>query len=440
MEGGAGMEKHHSTQSMSNQYSSYQYEAHKNQELKDVYSSILRINQDSPFCIVDTSKNAQQFAIALKESARSLKNTIIALGRLDHNFLFQKKMAFSTNPSLAIASYIGNDKQNKILPSFTISVKSLATPQINKGTFLPVKGKITLSPNTYSFDLSINSLNYEFQFNINKGETHEVLLKRLARLINNAGIGLNAYIIFDEEQNCALSISSKAIGLSDHQSSIFSISDQNTSRQTGVVAYLGLNQIATPASNACFALNGKEQTASVNEFTVEKLFHITLTGTSSSPEDVAVISIKQDAESVMENIQIFIDSYHHFVKTAESYLLSHPQVAKLIYNMKSITNQHSTELKNMGIFVQTDGKLYLDRDIFQDITSHLVSGKLPETTYFAALKAFAEAVLSKTNDVQLNPMEYVDRKTVEYKNPEAPNYPCPYISSQYSGMMYNKFC
>ena len=87
-----------------------------------------------------------------------------------------------------------------------------------------------------------------------------------------------------------------------------------------------------------------------------------------------------------------------------------------------------------------DGKLYLDRDIFQDITSHLVSGKLPETTYFAALKSFAEAVLSKTNDVQLNPMEYVDRKTVEYKNPEAPNYPCPYISSQYSGMMYNKFC
>lgn len=435
------MTRQDSNQTLSNQFSSGKYETHGKMELKNVCSTIQRINQDSPFCIVDTSRHAQEFAIALKESARSLKNTIVALGHLDQDFLFHKKVAFSSDPTLAIASYIGNDKHDKLLKPFSIQVKSLATPQINQSKFLPAKGRIEFVPNTYSFDLAINSLSYEFQFNINKGETHEILFQRLARLINNAGIGLNARIISDTDtMECALSISSKAIGLSHTDSLIFDISDQNSSRKTGVVSYLGLNQVVTRASNAIFSLNGKEQTSKVNEFTVEKLFHITLTGVSKTPEQVAMISIKQDAESVMESIQLFIDSYHHFIQTAEVYILTHPHVTKLIYQMQTITNRHSSELKNMGIFVYNDGKLHLDRDVFTDAVVHPIDGHLPKTTYFTALKKFAEAILSKTNDVQLNPMEYVEHKTVEYRNPEAPNYPCPYITSQYTGMMYNKFC
>lgn len=434
------MSKHHSNHNATNSYTSGRYETHEKKELKDVCSTIQRINQDSPLCIVDTSRHAQEFAVALKESARGLKNTIIALGRLDHNFLFHKKVAFSSAPSLALANYIGDDKHGKILPPFSIHVKSLATPQINETKYLPAKEKIQLTPNTYSFDLSIHSLSYEFQFNINRGETHEILFQKLARLINNAGIGLYARILSGDDSLCALSISSKSIGVADSKSHIFTISDQNTSRKSGVVSYLGLNNVLTPAANACFSLNGKEQVSNVNEFTVEKVFHIVLTGISQSDDDVAVISIKQDAESVMESIQIFIDSYHSFIKTAEIYILTHPQISKLIYQLKSITGRHATELKKLGIFTDGEGMLTLHRDVFTDTLSHLPNGHLPKTTYFDALKKFAEDILSKTNDVQLNPLEYVEHKTVEYRNPEAPNYPCPYISSQYSGMMYNKFC
>lgn len=413
---------------------------YKKKELQDVCESITRVNRDSPFCIVDTSTAAQSFAISLKEGARSLKNTIISLGGLDEQILIHKKIAHSTNTSIAVANHIGSLKTEKILPPFSLYVKSIASPQVNEGYFLSPKSKIGLAPNTYSFDLSINSLSYEFQFNINKNETNEILLNRLVRLINNAGIGVNAYIAYDSQNNCALSISSKSIGLVDNQSVIFTISDTNTSRHSGTVKYLGLDHMTVAPCNANFSLNNMWQSSKVNEFTVEKLIHITLIGASKNEQDLAIISTKQDAESIMENIKIFINSYNRFLEIIESHLTSQPTITKLLITLKKITLKHLSELNIIGITLKGNSFLTLDNEKFLNTVGNLTSATIPKTTYFTALKNFADSVLAKTNDIQLNPMEYVDRKTVEYKNPEAPNYPCPYISSQYSGMMYNKYC
>lgn len=37
-------------------------------------------------------------------------------------------------------------------------------------------------------------MNYEFQFNINEGDTNRQIMDRLSRLINNADIGIQANV------------------------------------------------------------------------------------------------------------------------------------------------------------------------------------------------------------------------------------------------------
>jgi flagellar hook-associated protein 2 len=71
---------------------------------------------------------------------------------------------------------------------------------------------VALPPDTYSFDIGINDMNYEFQFSIRAGETNRNILNRLERLINNSRIGLNAEIIEGEEETSSLRIESQTTG------------------------------------------------------------------------------------------------------------------------------------------------------------------------------------------------------------------------------------
>ena len=58
---------------------------------------------------------------------------------------------------------------------------------------------------------------------------------------------------------------------------------------------------------------------------------------------------------------------------------------------------------------------------------------------FSVLKEFSSSLLRKSDQVSLNPMDYVDKKIVAYKNP-GHNFISPYTTSAYSGMMFNSYC
>ena len=98
-----------------------------------------------------------------------------------------------TDDDIVEASYIGSDTTTGASPEFDIEVKQLATPQENLGYFLPDLAT-TLAPATYSFDIAINDMNYEFQFNIGEGDTNWQITERPAP-INNADIGITADVM-----------------------------------------------------------------------------------------------------------------------------------------------------------------------------------------------------------------------------------------------------
>ena len=248
------------------------YDTHKRSELRSVYNSIVKLNKDAPWYLPTTSKDTQHYAVDLKENARDLHNTIAQLGGFNENVVFNKKNAFSSDSDILTATYIGSQDSDTEIPKLELEISSLATPQENLGTFLP-DTKVTLPPDSYSFDLEVNDMNYEFQFAIGESETNRQVQERLVRLINNSGIGIKADLA-ESEGRSALRLTSESTGLSNGRTRQFTISDEKTSKSVGTVDYFGLDRIELAPSNANFTVNGQERSASSNHFTIGRCNYI----------------------------------------------------------------------------------------------------------------------------------------------------------------------
>lgn len=414
--------------------STSRYDTHKKSELRNIYNSIVKLNKESPLYLLDTSKESQSFAVGLKENARQLRNTIASLGGLDESEMLNRRAAYSSNSDLVEASFIGTIQDDEEIPSYNIEVTSLASGQTNIGTFLPASQTVTLPEDTYSFDVTINDLSYEFQYTIHEGETNKEIQQRLSRLISNADIGLKADVAEDNSGNSALRLTSTAMGLKNNQSVIFQVSDNSTSKQKGSVDYFGIDSIAVTPSNAEFILNGETKTASSNRFTIEKMFELQLNRTSSSPEDVAEIGVKADVDSLTENIGHLVDGYNSFINSTSGYRETYPKSNRLVNEMNRVAQLYHDEFVKMGVSHSNDGLLSLDKDTLRQAALS-DGGKESLST----IKDFTNSILRKTSQVTLNPMQYVEKTIVAYKNP-GHNFATPYVTSAYSGMMFNSYC
>lgn len=412
--------------------SSSPYDTHKKSELRSVYNSIVKMNKESPLYILDTSKESQEFAVGMKENARELRNTIASLGGLDEEEMLNKKVAYSSNENIASATYIGNSEGE--VPSYNIEVKHLASPQINMGTYLPSDAAVSLPPSTYSFDVGIDDLNYEFQFNIKNTDTNRDVQERLSRLINNAGIGMTAQVLSDDNGNSCLRMESVATGVKGDSPYQFHITDDRTSKATGAVDYFGLDYIASAPSNASFVINGEELTAASNHFTLEHAFELQLNGVSSEEGETTSIGLKTDVDSLAENINTLVRGYNSFLKAVSEYSDNQPKSKRLYNEMSGVARNYAEGLTSMGLNLNLDGTLEVDSDTLKKA----VMGEDAKEA-FASMRNFTGSVLRKAGQISLNPMNYVNNVIVSYKNP-GKNFASPYITSAYSGMMFNSYC
>ena len=408
------------------------FDSHKKSELRNVYNSIVKLNKEEPWYLPTTSKDTQHYAIELKENARGLHNTIAQLGGLEKDGLFRKKSAYSTDEGVAVASYVGGDDVGQEIPDFQLEVHSLAAPQENLGLFLPNNVKTSLTPDTYSFDIGINDMNYEFQFSVGEAETNRDVQDRLVRLINNSDIGIRATLA-ESEGRTSLRLTSESTGLTSGKSQIFTVSDDHTSKTAGAVEYLGLDYISRDPANAQFSVNGAESTSPSNHFTLDKLFEVHLTGLSPDEQPVQ-IGLKTDVESLTDNVFHLVGGYNDFVKAASSYLETQSKSRQLVRELSGIASVYSSSLEPMGLNLKEDGTLNVDKDTLRQTASQ--SPDINET--FGSLKNFSDMLLRKSNQVSLNPMDYVEKVMVAYKNP-GHNFINPYVTSAYTGMMFDVY-
>ena len=92
------------------------YDTHKKSELRGVYNSIVKMNKDAPLFLLDTSPKTQEFAVSLKEGARSLKNVISSVTPEDNGDLLSQKTVSSSDESIVTASYIGDATEGSEVP------------------------------------------------------------------------------------------------------------------------------------------------------------------------------------------------------------------------------------------------------------------------------------------------------------------------------------
>lgn len=409
------------------------FDTHKKSELRSIYNSIVKLNKESPLYKLDTSRESRNFAVGIKEDARSLHNVIASLNGADDKKILDKKIAYSSNEDIAAVTFVGDDSHAPDAPSCQLEVRSLASGQVNIGSFVP-DTKVKLSPDTYSFDIHINDLNYEFQYNIREGETNRDIQNRLARLVTNADIGLKADVSEDGKGNSALRLQSVARGLKKDASPLFTISDDHTSKKPGTVSCLGIDYVARPASNAEFLLNGDLRTSNSNTFTIDNLYEVRLQGVSSLEGETAVIGLKTDVESLTDNISTLVDSYNTFITNASSYADHFMGSRRLLNEMSGITSKYRTDFDNIGIKVQEDGTIDLDKRELKHSALLDEAGKA-----FAPIRDFGNDLLRKTSQISINPMNYADKVIVAYKNP-GKNFATPYITSAYSGMLFSGYC
>ncbi|MCR5672256.1 MAG: flagellar filament capping protein FliD [Lachnospiraceae bacterium] len=409
------------------------YDTHKKSELRGLYNSIVKMNKESPLFLLDTSPATQEFAVGLKENARSLKNVISSLSMDDSDNMLDQKAVASSDENVVQASFIGGAEVDPdSIPSLEISVEQLAEGQENRGKFLE-PDTMELAPGTYSFDIHSRDMDYEFQFNIGESDTNKTIEEKLARLINRSNIGVNSEVLTDDTGKVALTIRSDDTGVRGKGDTSFDISDNNTHKTAGTVEYFGIGNVTEYPKNSLFTLNGEQRSTFSNHFSIEKMYEINLKGVSEEGSFVS-IGLKTDVESVTENINNLVNGYNSFIDNINSYSESQPYSRKLSNEMGKVVGLYSSELESIGLKFGDDGRISVDNNLLTQ-----TAREYDAMDRFSSIKKFTKGILAYANKVSLDPMEYTQKTVVAYKNP-GHGFATPYITSNYSGMMFSSYC
>lgn len=424
------------------QKSNSRFDTHKRSELKNVYNSMVKVNRDAPLYKFDTSEQSREYVIGLKEESRALRNGIVSILGEGSEAALGGRIAFSSDESIVSAQYVGTDEGavedgNEVdaaSKNYEIEVMEMAKPQVNLGHFLP-KDEQQLEPGPYAFDVVVGGQGYEFQYNVREDETNFDIQNKLCRLINNAGIRLSSTVEEDEEGNSALRIESVQAGtaLKDGNAT-FSITDSLDRKVSGSVDYLGIDYVARPASDAVMMINGERTVSSSNVFLLDKKYEITINGISPQEGVAAIVGVKPDTEAAVDNISGLVGSYNEFIKAMSRYSSSPSRNSGLMMEMSNIVRSYGDEMGRIGISIEADGTLDVNRATLEDTIG---SSYNPET--MDALKNFSTSILRKSNQISLNPVAYMNKTVVAYKNPGR-NYNSPYTASAYSGFLFNSYC
>ena len=405
------------------------YDTHKKSQLRDVYNQIVKINKESPLYKIKNTGDVKKYAIDIKESAKSLQNVISSLsdstGSLED--AFSKKIAQSSNEDILTVEYIGEEDTSAPANGFDIQVQQLASNQVNLGNYL-APDRLDIEPGTYSFDLDTSTRSYEFQYTVNEDDTNASLLKKLAKLVNSTGNGVSATIQTDEIGQIALQLATRQTGIAENETSLFQIVPDSSAGSTKAMRTLGLNHITQEAKNSFFLLNGKAHSAFSNTFTVDNKFDVTLHSINED-EGTTRVGFKTNVDAIADNLQRLADAYNHMIDVAQSQT-NLQSSNKLVRDIGGVTRNYHNELES----IDADSHISIDRNLLADAVT---ASDAVES--FDTLNRFKDSLSKKTAYAFIDPMHYVDKLVVAYKNP-GHNFATPYITSIYSGMMLDEYC
>ena len=410
------------------------YDTHKKSQLRAVYNNMVKANKESPLYKIKYSGDVARFAIDIKEKTRSIQNIVASLSDSGSGIesVFSKKIAQSSDENAVDAEYVGQDQNVDEDTKLDIEVRHLATPQINLGNYLAPDAS-GVRPGTYSFDLTTDYNSYEFQYTVSGQDTNRDVQDKLARLINNANVGLRASVVESENGAGALQVTSMQTGLVENEHFLFEIIPSPETPSMQAMRTLGFDHVEQMASNSSFLLNGAEHSSLSNTFTVNNMFALTLK--QANEGSAAQIGFKSNSDAIADNVQSLVNAYNNIIELSHNYEDTQQSSNKLLRDMENVAKSYHNELEAIGLTLQEDGSLSVDRGLLTDA----VTAPDAEES-FTVLNNFKDSLNEKAARASLDPMNYVNKILVAYKNPAGRNFVTPYITSIYSGMMLDRYC
>ncbi len=411
-----------------------QYDTHKKSELRNVYNSIVKLNKESPIFKITNPTSAQKFAIDMKEASTSISRVLSSISEdpTDEAFDFRQKIATSSNTDAVDVTY-NNDTSEEppAVSNFELEVKKLAEPQVNMSNYV-TEDERGLPTGDFAFEVETNNTVFEFQFTVHAEDNNLGIMNRLSRLVNNSRIGIKAETVSNGEGKVGLRMESTRTGVSQGEERLFNISSDNTYNSEVLMSRYGLNNVEQQATNSLFTLNGEERTSQANNFTINKVFEVHLLEETPEGEPVT-IGFKSDVDAIADNVKALTDAYNELVKVAEKYTNDEPPSTKLYNIISNIAKNNKEDLATIGLNVNDDNTVSIDRE-------RLLDAAQPEnwSDTHSKLSKFRNSIENLSSRTSLNPMDFVDKKIVEYKNP-GKNLAAPYVTSQYAGMMFNAY-
>lgn len=402
------------------------YDSHKKSELKNHYNNMIKVNTKSPLFKVKVNNSMQNYVIGLKSAAIGLKNFSEYLADKDED-TFSKLTASSDNNKVLSGTVITSD-YDKLPEKLSFQVDALATNQKNVGS--PANpSQLNLTPGSYSFDINVNQHSYNFHLEVKQQDTNLRVQNRLANAINRSDIGIDAYVE-QQDGKSQLVLESQETGTEDavEDGLLFTIRD-DYSQQEGVVDAYGLANVAQSPSDASFTINDTLKTSSSNNIAINKMVEIELKRVSSSPVNISFVP---DTEDIVNKVQEFADAYNQLVDVAKDNI-NQIGAKKLLHEIQGIVRRHHSSLEAVGLNIDDDGHIVKDDAL---LSQNVKNGEVQH--FFNDLSGFRADIARKTDDISLDPMNYVDKTVITYPNPGRA-FNNPYMPSIYSGMLYNYY-
>lgn len=403
--------------------------AHQAAELRSVVRQIRRQAETSPVYLLHFTDKKQSYVLGVKEAAINLKESLNVLADDSADSLFSKKQAQSSDLSQVEAELVG-EENDQMPDAFSIRVKQLANSQVNKGKEYYETGR-GLEAGSYQFNITVNEVGYDFQYNIKKGANHREVIQGLSSFITKAKIGLEATSYSTEGGKIGMRIKSLTLGTPNGYES-FSLRDKSTdSNGRGIVNYYGLNSVSVAPKNAVFDLNGTEKSSMSNEFTLGRAVKVKLLNIS---ENEAMVSYRPDSELILDGVSVFVANYNELIKHNVAYQESTGTPSRLLREMRVLMEPFRNEMESYGLTFNEDGFMGIEFSLAEQA---IENGEMQEL--FARHSPFVLRLAAKSDMVKINPMEYVDKQIVCYPNFEKPPRGFAYISSMYSGLLFNSY-
>lgn len=405
---------------------------HKRSELKKTYNEIVRLSKDSPSYIIPQTEDTKKFAIQLKENSLFLQDTLEKLQSGDITSAFSYKEV-SVDDSSALSAEIDTDDHANLPDNFEIQIDKLAKPQVNTGDYV-YPDTIRITPGQYTLLLHMDGQDYPYTLEFSSKQNNEMILTKLAQTINHSSVPITASTNYDKKhEKIRMVLKSEQTGSPDGQP-IFSLEDLSyPSNAKGLIDFFHLDHVSQNAENSLFYINDKEQTTLANEFTLNNSLRLTLHHETTEPVHV---TFEGNSARVIHSINTLADTYNSLIYM--SYHQGDPpkMAALLLHDLRGLFSSDASTLKDCGIQFDEEGYMLVDE------TQAAVAVKSGDfERLFGQGNDVGNNIIKKSQIFTMDPLKYLENKImVTYPNPTKEHFANPYLTSLYSGLLFNSCC